>query len=358
MDPRFSWDQLTRTRRGFTLIELLVVIAIIAVLIALLLPAVQQAREAARRTQCKNNLKQLALAVHNFESTYKKLPPAGKNYGFCSSAAGGAGAQVVTNVSGWSLLLPYTEQGALYDRFDFDHGFCDVRTDNGGGTRNNNGTYANAPWTSPPGPNVPLMNTRLEMFVCPSDGGPRESTAQSSNNRYGAMAGHHGQRTNYDFITRAAEDFNTCNWWKTAPANARYMFGENSETTFGGISDGTSNTFMLGETTVEPYCNGWGPAWGYRGWVQTGLDPYRSTAGKGINDWSYNATWTTCGQPGGTNPPRRGRLGDWGRVGSLHSGGAQFAMGDGSVRFVSESISNVLLRQISTVAGGETNPEF
>ena len=101
-----------RQRRGFTLIELLVVIAIIAILVALLLPAVQQARESARRTQCKNNLKQIGLAVHNFESTYSRLPHSGQ----CDST--GSSSTTYMTQSTPTLLLPYIEQQNVYQQMD------------------------------------------------------------------------------------------------------------------------------------------------------------------------------------------------------------------------------------------------
>src|SRR5881397_1273511 len=98
------------TRTGFTLIELLVVIAIIAILIGLLVPAVQKVREAAARAQCTNNLKQVALAVHNFKSANKKLPPAGRGYGWCRVLNGYPADPFITNENGMVSLLPYLEQ--------------------------------------------------------------------------------------------------------------------------------------------------------------------------------------------------------------------------------------------------------
>jgi len=103
-------------RRGFTLVELLVVIAIIGVLVALLLPAVQAAREAARRMSCSNNLKQIGLALHNYHDSFKRFPPAGINYGWCQSPANDG--RKLFNSNGLMMLLPFVEQNALYNQYD------------------------------------------------------------------------------------------------------------------------------------------------------------------------------------------------------------------------------------------------
>jgi len=344
---------------------LLVVIAIIAILIGLLLPAVQKVREAANRMKCSNNLKQLALACHNYQSSIGNLPPAGRGYGFCG---GSSGDSKVLNMSGWVLVLPYIEQDPLAKQMNLDLPFSDVIWDNAGAVRNAKGNYSGPPWngttsaaTTSPTVNMVLANTKVNMFICPSDPGPRDSTAQGFPNRYGAGAGLTGQRTNYDFITVTGNDFNTCNWWRTASVGARYYFGENSTTKIEDAKDGSSNSFLLGETLVEPRCNGWGEVWAYRGWVQTGLNPGPQQVAssafptQGINNWTLVASWTACGNPTstGTNAPRPGRLGNWGQVGSLHANGALFAMGDGSIRFVKESVPALTLQAMAQISDGQ-----
>src|SRR5262249_19180644 len=113
-------------------------------------------------------------------------------------------------------------------------------------------------------------------------------------------------------------------------------FGENSTTRMTDVADGTSNTLMMGETTLNVY-NGRCASWGYRGWVMTGIDPRY-----GINDWSFGTFIV----------PQRGRLGSWGRAGSLHTNGATFCCADGSVRYISESTSVTLLTWLGYMADG------
>ena len=126
--------------RGFTLIELLVVIAIIAILIGLLLPAVQKVREAAARMQCQNKMKQIGLAIHNYENAYGKLPPAGTGYSWCASAAGGPGDARIFNSNGLVLLLPYLEQDALFRRFNLNEASARTGVANPSPWQNNNAT--------------------------------------------------------------------------------------------------------------------------------------------------------------------------------------------------------------------------
>ncbi|MBA4191845.1 MAG: prepilin-type cleavage/methylation domain-containing protein [Planctomycetaceae bacterium] len=332
-------SQKIRRRLGFTLIELLVVIAIIAILVGLLLPAVQKVRESAARMKCSNNLKQLAIAVHNYENTNQTLPPAGKGYGWCSSAAGGTGDTAILNMSGWVLVLPYLEQSALFNKLNLNGAFSNAATGYCCGfTGNLNGTLAGDATTNG---NGALVSTIISGFNCPTDFGNRIEPAGSA---YGPGGSFKGTLVNYDFIASRSDSGlvlppgNGCNYWKRASAGARYMFGENSNTKMLDAKDGTSNTFMLGETLVS-VANGESNPWGYRGWVMTGVDP-----NGGLNIWDTS-----------TGTKLIGTLSSWGQAGSLHAGdGCNFAMGDASVRFVRGSTSSTILLQSSYMADGTT----
>lgn len=327
-------------RSGFTLVELLVVIAIIGILVALLLPAVQAAREAARRMSCSNNLKQLSLSLHNYHDANKEFPPQGTNRGW----AGNADADnferptaLVHNHSGWVSLLPYFEQQALYDRYD-------MRQAAGSYLRNTARTLAGG---AVPDVNAEVASQLLQVFVCPSDRGPQPRRIASTDATYGIRngSGYEGVKTNYDFSAyRTTTGFN---WWRrnTNPLNS-YLFGENSDSDMGTMVDGTSNTFAVVETLTAVQ-DGRCPAWGYRGWVSTGVDlrPY------GINNFDRNllGAWYT-----GDRTPIRGLLFTWGLGGSLHPGGCQVALGDGSVRFVSQTTALNVLHAMHTVNGSES----
>jgi prepilin-type processing-associated H-X9-DG protein len=177
------------------------------------------------------------------------------------------------------------------------------------------------------------MSTIISTFRCPSDSGDPILPAGSA---YGASTTLPGQKTNYDFITSQSE-YLYCNLWRAQAVNAKRMFGQNSTCRIADITDGTSNTLALGEATFDVY-NGRCSAWGYRAWVMTGIDP-----AAGINDWTY---------PIAGFVPRPGRLGSWGRSGSLHTNGANFCLADGSVRFIPQSTDRVLLTRLATMADG------
>jgi prepilin-type N-terminal cleavage/methylation domain-containing protein len=339
--------------RGFTLIELLVVIAIIAILIGLLIPAIQKVREAANRAKCASNLKQLVLALHSYESANGCLPPSGKGYGWNKSNQNPSvprttnatypGDTVIQNMSGWVLVLPFLEQGGLASQFNMNASFCDYI---GGAPYydNANGTVATPTAADPTNPNPRLLNTRLPIFICPSD--PTDSSVG-----YSPGQGYAGQHTNYDFIAKGT--LNPANYWTyTDNTKTRYAFGENSNTRLVDVFDGTSNTFFLGESTKGTGCNNPGAAgWGFRSWVNTGVDPNKSWwYSSGINSWCYpDVTWPNFTP---SLSPRRGTIGSWGQAGSMHPGACGFAMGDGSVRYVTDTVTPSRLLQACYIADG------
>src|SRR5688572_14028849 len=277
----------SRFRCAFTLVELLVVIAIIGVLVALLLPAVQAAREAARRMQCTNNLKQLGLAVHNYHDTYKVFPPQMMNIDTNNDRRWGWGA----------VTLPYIEQGALHEQLKPD----------GGKQIPTASTLINGSL---------LLQTRVATHLCPSD--------SSTNVRLN------------QFHPSVAASNNSDNWYTKSnyvcnQQIMRYRAG------FGGacfrmaeVSDGTTNTLLLGERRLSiplpkryPGSIIWGTAAG------TGDSANVFHAAHPINTPSNNADFDAD-----ANDTVRYRFG----VSSAHPSGAVFAMTDGSVRFVSENI--------------------
>ena len=334
-----------RGKQGFTLVELLVVIAIIGILVALLLPAVQAAREAARRMQCSNNLKQIALSLHNYESTYKAYPAAGRGYGQCPGMPLGG---EIKNSNGLVSLLPFLELQTIYDRFNHSEAFSNSRIRSTGrviGDATING-------------NAALSETILPVFICPSDNnGPRDRCCGTSVH-YGPGGAFKGAATNYDFITHTGDFSNNNNWLNGAGSGLnRRMFGQHSDTKPAMVLDGLSNTFAIGETT-KWHQNGSGFAWAFRGWVMTGVDPMNGSnpVSGGINVWHQPWIHPTWQSPPYT--PMRGRARSWWvATASLHPGGAQFGMADGSVQFVSETIDRRLngpLHNLTRMADGQS----
>jgi type II secretory pathway pseudopilin PulG len=317
-----------------------VVIAIIGVLVALILPAVQAAREAARRSQCLNNAKQLGLGLHNFESAKRHFPPAGRSYGWCNSQPGYEHDAVTLNLHGLMLLLPYMEGKAIFDRYDPSAASSSL-----------NQCLAPAATTGPlagdpvASGNGTLATTQLSMFRCPSDDG---DPLLGDNQFYGIGngVGLFPAKTNYDFSVEYWEW--RCNAWKNSPDSIRHMFGENSDVRGAAIADGLSNTIAIGETTLDN-ANGTCPAWAYRGWVQVGVDP-----AQGINIWV--SSWTNPPHPLG-QPPMPGRVGSWSWPGSMHPTGCHFTFGDGSARFFSEDTARTVMERFAVMADGQINSE-
>jgi prepilin-type N-terminal cleavage/methylation domain-containing protein/prepilin-type processing-associated H-X9-DG protein len=319
-------------RSGFTLIELLVVIAIIAVLIGLLLPAVQAAREAARRSQCVNNMKQIGLALHNYESTHSVFPMGMGNVGWCA-ANGVAGAtqlhegERIMNLNGMSLLLPYMEQTTLHNAMNFSVAFSDFTGHLA--TVTTKGYLAGSAVAN----TTATVMTRINTLTCPSDSG---EILSKNSIHYNPILTLRGWKMNYDF---AMDDVYTCDHWqKVLTQRNRPMFGENSSATISKITDGTSGTIAMMEKTFDVY-NGDGSAALYRGWVETGVEP-----AIGINKWPYPAV-PAAGRI-------VGRVGSWAWAGSLHPGGCNATFGDGSVRFMKETTDLVILYKLSRIGEG------
>ncbi|MBB3208291.1 prepilin-type N-terminal cleavage/methylation domain-containing protein [Rhodopirellula rubra] len=324
-------------RSAFTLVELLVVIAIIGILVGLLLPAVQAAREAARRMSCSNNLKQISLAIHNYESAYKKLPPSWTN---------------TVSGKGWSMqarILPFIEQGGLADGVDFSQGY-------------------GASMLTVDGEDIPVSSYRVPTYQCPSD--PLDQP------RYG------DDGPEYYKLNYAS---NGGVWFVFDPANddiGEGMFGPNRYMGFRDCLDGLSNTLALAEV------KGWTPYYrdlatagdmampdqtdlictlggsfktetGHTEWVdgrvhQGGFTTTFTPNTKVLCPASgveYDVDWTNMREGKDITDPARTYAAVTSR--SYHVGGVQVGVLDGSVRFVTDSVERKLWQSLSTRNGRE-----
>jgi prepilin-type processing-associated H-X9-DG protein len=302
----------------------------------------------------------MGLALHNYHDANGRFPPAGRGYNWCASAQGGSGDTAIYNSNGLVLLLPYVEQNNLYRRFNLTQASAMVGTTPGTSPwRNLNGTMVGDPVANG---NAALASTALDVFTCPSDPTPAAGpgrqgppggtpsnfvTKRLNGIYYGPGGSYEGAATNYDLIT-SGHDFSVCNYWKTAGAQRR-MFGENSTTKITDVSDGTSNTLMVGETT-KMYANGDAEAWAYRAWVMTGVEVYYDAADAGINLW-YMPWVSPAWVPYQPHPGICHTW--WANAASLHPGGCNFTFADGSVHFISQTVDKPTLLGLATMAGGE-----
>jgi len=323
--------------KGFTLIELLVVIAIIAVLVALLLPAVQQAREAARRSQCKNNIKQLGLAVHNYHDTMNTFPPGTINSGFLWSDPQ------------WpyllDFLLPQIDQASRYE----------ILAKNWSRPCPWNLTTATVDsyWE-------PVLGTAIPAFICPSDGmGGSVKSAANPNllpaSNYLGMFSHVNLAQQFQIDYRQSGDY-----------SARAVFGINSNTRLRDLTDGTSNTVMISEYLTGISSEDW------RGYYHTNQPGAQflhasSTPNSSVPDLLYGSSGYPSGCADGFNKPLQNlpcqATTDHANNGyatsrSRHTGGVHSGLADGSVRFISSNINLNTWQNLCWISDGNIVGEF
>jgi prepilin-type N-terminal cleavage/methylation domain-containing protein len=335
-----------RRRLGFTLVELLVVIAIIGILVALLLPAVQAAREASRRSQCANNLKQHGLAIQNYHDVHKVCPPALLNSGRRNVAG-----NIVRNTTGWAMMLPQFENEAAFNRYNFN--VCS----------NNSNPYG-LNLQGDESINSAITTARYSFLECPSSPVSYEPNNRNASTGIAITDFYwrtKARRTNYLFASGAFTDYDAD--WDTIQGDIRRgMFGNNGAAKLSSLVDGLSSTIGVGEATGEQVRGGkydpnYGP-WGLSG-LHTCCHGRAYSSGTGYNTTiSYIASdkqTTAINSPYNGNTNRRSYA--W-TFNSLHPIGAQFVYADGSVHFLNETMDFATFLRLNYIADGQTITEL
>lgn len=334
-----------RFREGFTLVELLVVIAIIGILVGLLLPAVQAAREAARRMSCSNNLKQLGLGLHNYESSFGRLP-AGyvsfDRYGVIGSLDGEDVDSITWDASpGWSWIaasLPFLEQQPAYDSINFSRPVWDPE-------------------------HAAIRQLRIELLLCPSSSGPRDAFAVMDASRNPLLkrgaevllgrshyVASHGQEECWGDCSGPSGDVAG-----DVRAIADGPFFRNSKTRFSDVTDGLSNTVFVGEHTSKLSDKSW------PGVVPGAFVHPKVSSPENGSESAATLLLVHSGPAVGEvdvlgnpiiHPPNFPTL-HVGQMQAEHPGGAQVMLGDGSVRFVSETVDRQVFAAATSISEGE-----
>jgi prepilin-type N-terminal cleavage/methylation domain-containing protein len=335
--------------RGFTLIELLVVIAIIAILIALLLPAVQQAREAARRTQCRNNMKQMGLAVHNYESTYSKFPSAGEFTIRTTSPY----FRSFTALSTFTQLLPFIDQAPLYNSYNMNLHYTN--------TANRAASQAKiASFLCPSNANTPpdplgygLIDYMPIAYTDLDNTGARQKLSATWD-RDSVLGLHNKIADSTDGLSNSIAIIE-CNG-RTIAVPGNYELGSVFASTTNVIYPGTDNT-----QAPTPPPSGITNASAPGRWADpdngSGVSGANPTTGSGVGMGVINQNKVPTGGPA-ICPWTRNNCGPNDEPFSLHVGGCHALLGDGSVRFMSENTDVNTVRRLCSRADGENLGEF